>query len=137
MIRKSWFRVIDKNRDDVFDFAEFATSNHRTDPVGTLLNLDKDLNGRLTREEFEGLPAHWKPDSWGGTARSSMMTGWGYSLREYQFTARQLLANWQSAQDDNNDGKLSQEEFRFLPGARLATLFGASISPIGCEPVNH
>src|SRR5439155_21093424 len=33
-----------------------------------------------------------------------------------------LLATWHAAQDSNQDGKLSLEEFRFVPGPALAAL---------------
>ena len=43
-----------------FDFAAFATSTHRTDPVNLFLAMDVDLSGRLSREELAALPA-WGP----------------------------------------------------------------------------
>ncbi|MBC7817184.1 MAG: PD40 domain-containing protein, partial [Planctomycetaceae bacterium] len=47
----------------------------------------------------------------------------GLSLREYQLSPLvNFLAHWESAKDEDDDGKLQPEEFRFHPGVALAAL---------------
>ena len=121
--KKMWLSTTDQNHDGKFNYAEFATSNHRTDPVGTFLHLDADLNGRLTPDELETLTPDQMPIA------NCLFPGFdddedgGLSLREYQLTPLvNFLAHWESAQDSDSDGKLSPEEFRFHPGVALAAL---------------
>ena len=123
--KEKWFASTDQNHDGKFNYAEFAISNHRTDPVATFLSLDVDLNGRLTPDELETLTADQLP------VVNCLFPGFdddqdgALSFREYQLTPLvNFLAHWQSAQDADNDGKLSPEEFRFHPGVALAALSG-------------
>ena len=121
--KQRWIETTDRNRDGKFDFAEFAKSDHRTDPVATFLQLDADLNGRLTPKELETLTADQQPIA------ACMFPGFdddrdgGLSLREYQLTPLcNFLATWQAAQDADDDGLLQPAEFRFHPGVALAAL---------------
>lgn len=114
--RESWLESTDRNGDGRFDYAEFALGNHRTDPVGTFLVLDADLNGLLSIAELDGLPVEWRQMAL-QAFRGFDDDGDGMlSLREYQWLPHcNLLAWWTSADDANHDGVLSAEEFRFLP----------------------
>ncbi|MEK6258773.1 MAG: hypothetical protein AABP62_09135 [Planctomycetota bacterium] len=121
--KQQWLASTDKNGDGRFNYAEFATSNHRTDPVATFLHLDADLNGRLTPEELETLSADQLP------VAKRLFPGFdddddgALSLREYQLTPLvNLLASWESAQDTDSDGKLELVEFRFHSGVALEGL---------------
>ena len=121
--KEMWINSIDKNRDGQFNYAEFATGNHRTEPVGTFLNLDTDLNGNLSLQELEALP-----DGWRQMAKFSFRgfdddQDGSISLREYQLMPHcNLLAGWQEAVDANHDGNLAPTEFVFIPGLPLAAL---------------
>ncbi len=121
--KQRWIESTDRNRDGKFDFAEFAKSDHRTDPVATFLQLDADWNGRLTPKELATLTADQLPIA------ACMFPGFdddhdgGLSLREYQLTPLcNFLATWQAAQDTDDDGLLQASEFRFHPGVALAAL---------------
>ena len=122
---EGWYRTIDKNNDGKFDYTEFTGSNHRTVPVDSFLHCDKDLNGRLTLEEFEGLSD--------GQRRLTKYCFPGFdddgdgalSLSEYLMTplpTHAVLASWEAARDEDHDGKLSLAEFHFVPGPMLAAL---------------
>ena len=54
--KQKWLDSVDHNRDGLISFEEFSTSPHRTDPLQVFLELDADLNGRLTQDELDGLP---------------------------------------------------------------------------------
>ena len=116
-----WLNSIDRNRDGRFDFAEYATGNHRTDPVGSFLGMDKDLDGVLSLQELDVLP-----DDWRRMAKCSFQGfdddhDGAISLREYQLMPHcNLLAPWMSAVDANNDGLLPQ--FRFTSDIALTAL---------------
>lgn len=118
-----WFKSIDHNRDGQFNYAEFATGDHRTDPVGTFLNLDQDLNGTLSRQELEALP-----DGWRVMAKFSFQgfdedKDGAICLREYQLMPHcNLLTGWLEAVDANNDGHLSLTEFHLIQGLPLTSL---------------
>ena len=119
---QKWFPTIHKPGNELFGFAEFATSLHRTDPVGTFLIMDVDLDGRLSRTELEALPA-WGP------AEFNWLDGFDddrdgvYSLREFLLIPHvNLLAVWHAAKDEDEDGKLQPEEFLFRPGVELAAI---------------
>lgn len=121
--KKTWIETTDQNHDGKFNYAEFATSNHRTDPAATFLHLDADLDGRLSPAELKALTPDQLPIA------ASMFPGFdddrdgGLSLREYQLTPLvNFLAHWESAQDADEDGKLQLEEFRFHPGVALLAL---------------
>lgn len=121
--KKRWIETTDRNQDSKIDFAEFSKSDHRTDPVATFLNLDTDLNGRLSPKELAKVSADQLPIA------TSMFPGFdddrdgGLSLQEYQLTPlSNLLAGWQSAHDADDDGLLQPAEFRFHPGVALAAL---------------
>ncbi len=119
---EKWFPNINKPGNELFGFAEFATSSHRTDPVWQFLNMDGDLNGRLSRKELETLP------SW-GPAGVFWLDGFDddrdgvYSLREFLLIPQiNLMTTWHAAKDEDDDGKLQPEEFRLHPGVELAAL---------------
>ncbi len=121
--KKTWIEGTDQNGDGKFNWAEFVNSNHRTDPVGTFLSLDADLNGRLTPDELKTLTADQQPIA------ACMFPGFdddrdgGLSLREFQLTPLvNFLAHWGSFQDADEDGKLQLVEYRFHPGVALSAL---------------
>lgn len=120
---EKWFPTINKPGNELFGFAEFATSSHRTDPVNQFLNMDVDLDGRLSRKELEALPVGWGP------AGINWLDGFDddhdgvYSLREFLLIPQiNLLTTWHVAKDEDDDGKLQPEEFRLHPGVELAAL---------------
>ena len=121
--KQRWIETTDRNRDGKLDFAEFAKSDHRTDPVATFLQLDADLNGRLSPKELEALTADQQ------SVAACMFPGFDddrdgeLSLREYQLTPlANFLTTWQVAHDADDDGLLQPAEFRFHPGVALAAL---------------
>lgn len=121
--KQRWIETTDRNRDGKIDFAEFSKSDHRTDPVATFLQLDANLDGRLTPKELELASADQQPIA------ACLFPGFdddrdgGLSLREYQLTPlANFLAPWQAARDANDDGLLQPAEFRFSPGVALAAL---------------
>ena len=121
--KATWMQTTDQNHDGKFNYDEFALSNHRTDPLGTFLLMDVDLNGRLTIDELRTQAPHFRP------LANFMMPGFdddhdgALSLREFQFTPMvNMLANWMAVLDSDGDGRLSPAEFRFLPGVPLAAL---------------
>lgn len=121
--KETWLKSIDKNRDGQFDYAEFATGDHRTEPVGMFLSLDKDLNGLLSQLELDALP-----DGWRQMAKFSFRgfdddQDGSISLREYQLMPHcNLLAGWTEMVDKDHDGNLAPNEFVFIPGLPLAAL---------------
>ncbi|MFM9962215.1 MAG: hypothetical protein ACKV2Q_13455 [Planctomycetaceae bacterium] len=121
--KKRWIAKTDQNGDGKFNWAEFAKSDHRTDPVGTFLQLDADLDGRLTPKELKALTVDQQPIA------ACMFPGFdddrdgGLSLREFQLTPLvNFLAHWGSFQDADEDGNLQLAEFRFHPGVALSAL---------------
>jgi Ca2+-binding EF-hand superfamily protein len=121
--REEWFRTIDKNNDGRFDFAEFSTGGHRTDPVGTFLGLDVDLNGKVSRTELVALPDGWRQMALIALRAFDDNADGELSLREYQLMPHSnLVASWSSAIDTNNDGMLSVDEFQFQKGVPLAAI---------------
>ena len=122
-VAEKWFPTINKPGSELFGFAEFATSGHRTDPVHQFLQMDLDFDGRLSRKEVDGLPVGWGP------VGVNWLDGFDddhdglYSLREFLLVPHvNLLAVWHKAVDEDDDGKLQPEEFRFRPGIELAAL---------------
>lgn len=119
--KDGWLNSIDKNHDGRFDFAEFSTGNHRTDPVGSFLSLDKDLDGFLSLKELDPLPADWRTMATFSFKGFDENHDGAISLREYQLMPHcNLLAAWTNAVDTDNDGKLLQ--FRFSNGIFLSAL---------------
>jgi len=120
---EEWLRTIDKNNDGRFDFREFSTSGHRTDPVGTFLALDVDLNGQVSRTELAALPEGWRQMARVALRAFDDNADGELSLREYQLMPHSnLVAAWSSANDIDNDGMLSVEEFQFQKGVPLAAI---------------
>lgn len=120
---EEWLRGIDKNHDGRFDFVEFSTGSHRTDPVGTFLNLDVDLNGKVSRTELKTLPAGWRQMALVGLRAFDDNADGELSLREYQLMPHSnLVAAWTSANDTDNDGMLSVDEFQFQKGVPLVAI---------------
>ncbi len=119
-----WFPRINEAGVERFTIAQFSTSGHRVDSLLMFLNLDADLDGQLSPDELLGLP-----DGWGAAASSSYKVGFddnangSYSLYEYMLIPQiNLFTRWDAAVDSDGDGKMSRQEFRFLPGPELATL---------------
>ncbi|MEK6258632.1 MAG: EF-hand domain-containing protein [Planctomycetota bacterium] len=118
-----WFRGNDKNNDGRFDFVEFSTGTHRTDPVGTFLNMDVDLSGTVSRTELKTLPAGWRQMALIALRAFDDNADGELSLREYQLMPHSnLVAAWTSANDTDNDGMLSVDEFQFQKGVPLAAI---------------
>lgn len=122
-VAEKWFPTINKPGRELFGFAEFATSGHRTDPVHQFLQMDLDFDGRLSRKEVDALPVGWGP------VGVNWLDGFDddrdglYSLREFLLVPHvNLLTVWHTARDEDDDGKLQPEEFRFRPGVELAAL---------------
>jgi len=121
-VAEKWFPTINKAGNELFGFAEFATSLHRTDPVNQFVAMDVDLDGRLSRTELEALPA-WGPAGFNWLDGFDDDHDGAYSLREFLFIPPvNLLAFWDAADDEDDDGKLQPEEFRFQPGVALAAI---------------
>ena len=121
--KEAWLNSIDRNRDGQFDYKEFASGGHRTDPVQTFLDLDRDFSGFLSQEELKELPADWRLMAKFSFRGFDEDRDGAISLREYQFMPHcNLLAGWVDAVDADNDGNLSRTEFRFHPGVPLAAL---------------
>jgi Tol biopolymer transport system component/Ca2+-binding EF-hand superfamily protein len=122
-VAEKWLPTINKAGHELFDFAEFATSSHRTDPVAQFLHLDVDLDGRLSKQELEALPVGWGPVGINWLDGFDDDRDGAYSLREFLIIPHvNLLAVWHGATDEDDDGKLQPEEFRFRPGVELAAL---------------
>ena len=118
-----WFPTINAAGHEWFGVAEFATSNHRTDPVGQFLAMDVDLDGRLSPKELEALPVGWGPPDKNWLAGFDDDGDGCYSLREFLLIPHvNLLVVWHAAVDTDSDGKLTADEFHFLPGPALAAL---------------
>ena len=121
--REEWFRMIDKNNDNQFDFAEFSTGIHRTDPIGTFLSLDVDLNGKVSRAELATLSGGWRQMALSGFRAFDDNSDGELSLQEYQLMPHtNLVASWSAAIDADNDGTLSVDEFQFQKGVPLAAI---------------
>lgn len=119
--KEFWLNSIDRNQDGRFDFAEYATGNHRTDPVATFLSCDKDLDGLLSLQELDPLPEHWREMATFSFKGFDEDHDGAISLREYQFMPQcNLLAPWTEAVDPDHDGKLLQ--LRFSPEIFLSAL---------------
>ncbi|MEZ6132680.1 MAG: EF-hand domain-containing protein [Planctomycetaceae bacterium] len=119
---KKMFPTVSDSDDPKFDVTEFFKSGHHTEPVNLFLTMDTNFDGNLSEAELESLPA-WGPPG------KNWLTGFdddhdgAYSLREFQLTPQvNLLATWHAARDENGDGKLSLEEFRFMEVPVLAAL---------------
>jgi Tol biopolymer transport system component/Ca2+-binding EF-hand superfamily protein len=122
-VAEKWFPTIHKPGNELFGFSEFTTSSHRTDPVAQFLNMDVDLDGLLSRKELEALPAGWGPDGINWLDGFDDDRDGMYSLREFLLIPHvNLLVAWHAARDEDDDGKLQPEEFRFRPGIELAAL---------------
>jgi hypothetical protein len=122
-VAQKWFPTINKPGNELFGFAEFATSSHRTDPIAQFLNMDVDLDGRLSKQELEALPVGWGPVGINWLDGFDDDRDGTYSLREFLFIPHvNLLVVWHAANDEDDDGKLQPEEFRFRPGIELAAL---------------
>lgn len=120
---EEWYRNISKEDADSFGILEFTLGPNRTDPVPMFLAMDADLNGKLTREELGGIPADWGPSTKRWLAGFDDDEDGAYSLREFLLIPHvNLLATWHAANDANQDGKLSAEEFRFVTPPALAAL---------------
>lgn len=120
---KYWFSQLFESDAAMFGVTEFATSNHRTDPVSQFLGMDKDLDGRLSPEEVKALPVGWGPPGKDWLPGFDDDGDGHYSLQEFRRIPQvNLLANWQSAQDRDHDGTLNPAEFQFLPAPALTTL---------------
>ena len=117
-----WFPAIKDRAMRTFSVTEFATSRHVVDPITQFLGMDVDMDGFLSPDEMETLPA------WGPPGKNWLKgfddNGDGlYSLPEFRLIPQlNLLTTWHGARDANNDGKLSPEEFRFMPSPSLAAL---------------
>ena len=121
--KATWLQTTDRNLDGKIDFDEFSISNHRTDPIMSFLQLDTDLNGKLSRSELEAPAAAQSPLVYYIFPAFDDDNDGSLSLREYQLTPLvNLLTDWQSASDANGDDKLSIHEFRFHPGIALTAL---------------
>ena len=121
--KEMWLNSIDQNRDGQFNYAEFATGNHRTEPVGMFLNLDADLNGNLSLQELEALPEGWRQMANFSFRGFDDDQDGSISLPEYQLMPHcNLLAGWMEAVDTDHDGNLAPTEFVFIPGLPLAAL---------------
>lgn len=119
--KESWLNSIDTNRDGRFDFAEYSTGSHRTDPVSMFLNCDKDLDGLLSLQELDPLPDHWREMARFSFKGFDENQDGAISLREYQFMPHcNLLAPWTEAVDPDHDGKL--QELRFSSDIFLSAL---------------
>lgn len=119
--KEFWLNSIDRNQDGRFDFAEYTTGNHRTDPVGTFLNCDKDLDGLLSLKELDPLPEHWREMATFSFKGFDEDHDGAISLREYQLMPQcNLLAPWTEAVDPDHDGRLLQ--LRFSPEIFLSAL---------------
>lgn len=120
---ESWFPAIHAAGNETFGVTEFATSNHKTDPISKFLAMDVDLNGRLSPQEMTTLPAGWGPPGKDWRAGFDDDGDGAYSLQEFRLIPQvNILANWQSAQDRNYDGVLSPAEFQFMPAPALAAI---------------
>jgi hypothetical protein len=122
-VAEKWFPTINKPGNEQFGFAQFATSGHRTDPIGQFLHLDSDLDGRLSQKELEGLPVGWGPPGLNWLVGFDDDRDGTYSLREFLLIPHvNLMATWHGAKDEDDDGLLQPEEFRFRPGIPLAAI---------------
>src|SRR6185369_4885880 len=59
--KANWFQGTDQDHDGKFNYDEFVLSGHRTDPLGTFLHLDTDLNGVLTMNELRKIEPQYLP----------------------------------------------------------------------------
>lgn len=122
-VAEKWFPTINKPGSELFGFSEFATSSHKTDPVNQFLNMDVDVDGRLSRKELEALPVGWGPEGINWLDGFDDDHDGAYSLREFFLIPHvNLLTTWHGARDLDDDGKLQPEEFRFDAGVALAAL---------------
>lgn len=120
---EKWFPALMATDNEAFGVTEYSTSGHRTDPVRTFLELDVDFNASLSPEELKALPDEWGPPGRNWLAGFDDDGDGAYSLREFQRIPHvNLLAAWHTAQDANQDGKLSLQEFHFMPAPALAAL---------------
>ena len=119
--KDGWLNSIDKNHDGRFDFAEFSTGNHRTDPVGSFLAQDKDFDGLLSLEELQSLPEWWRQMATFSFKGFDDDHDGAISLREYQLMPHcNLLAAWTEVVDQDYDGKLT--DLRVGSGLYLSAL---------------
>lgn len=84
--------------------------------------MDVDLDGLLGAEEMEALPP-WGPPGKNWLPGFDDNGDGFYSLSEFRLIPQvNLLTTWHGARDADNNGKLSPEEFRFMPSPSLAAL---------------
>lgn len=108
---------------DKFGIKEFARSTHRVDLVSVFLNLDADLNGKVSATELTNLPPGWGPPGIYWFPGFDDDRDNVYSLSEFMLIPHvNLLTTWHSATDNDHDGRLSREEFRFMNKPALAAL---------------
>ncbi len=118
---EEWYRDLVKDGGDSFGIAEFAASNHQTNPVALFLQCDADLNGRVSPDELAPVP--WGPQDRKWLPGFDDDFDGAYSLREFMLIPHvNLLASWHAAHDVNQDGALSRDEFQFMPPPALAAL---------------
>ena len=116
-----WYQGLVKDGSDSFGIAEFVVSNHRTSPVQLFLQCDADLNGRLSPDELTPVP--WGPQDRKWLPGFDDDFDGAYSLREFMLIPHvNLLAAWHTAQDADQNGMLSADEFRFMPPPALVAL---------------
>jgi TolB protein len=122
-VAEKWFPTINKAGMERFGISQYATSEHRTNPVDVFLHLDSDIDGLLSQKELAALPVGWGPPGINWLKGFDDDHDGRYSLREFMLLPHvNLLAVWHGAKDEDDDGLLQPEEFRFRPGVPLAAI---------------